>query len=142
VDPERCTQAGSIAQTARVSLKGSDTRAGITTDKVFTGRRAHSREHGNTIDEEESELCIERPEILMANMTEEEYRKFKETTGFKEPQTIKTYYKEAENHRIFLKHHAERREFNRTLRFQQSTIMGKLQLIRNSGRRYDGWPEY
>jgi hypothetical protein len=78
----------------------------------------------------------------MANMTEEEYRKFKETTGYKEPQTIRTYFKEAEEHRLFLKHHAERRELNRTLRFQQSTIMGKIQLIRNGGRRYDGWPEY
>jgi hypothetical protein len=77
-----------------------------------------------------------------SHMTEEEYATFKKQSGFKEPQKVTTFYKECREHELFMKHHAERRELNRTLRFQQSSILGKLQILRNSGRRYDGWSEY
>jgi hypothetical protein len=76
------------------------------------------------------------------HMTEEEYAAFKKKSGFKEPQKVTTFYKECLEHEAFMKHHAERRELNRTLRFQQSSILGKLLLIKNGARRYDGWPEH
>jgi len=78
----------------------------------------------------------------MPNMTEEEYRKFKETTGFKEPQSVRTFYKEAENHKLFLQHHAERRALNRTLRSQQCSLIDRVRFALQDSRRYDGWPKY
>jgi hypothetical protein len=72
-----------------------------------------------------------------SHMTEEEYAAFKKQSGYKEPQKVTTFYKECEEHELFMKHHAERREYNRKLRFQQSSILGKLLLIKNNARRYE-----
>lgn len=77
-----------------------------------------------------------------SHMTEEEYVAFKKQSGFKEPQKVTTFYKEYEQHEQFMKHHADRRELNRELRFKQSSPIQKLKLLVNEQRRYDGWTEY
>lgn len=63
------------------------------------------------------------------HMTEEEYQAFKEKTKFREPQVVKTFYEENLQETEGLKHHAERRALNRTLRFQQSNLLGKLKYV-------------
>ncbi len=78
----------------------------------------------------------------MVNMTPEEFAAFKEKSGFHEGQSVKTFYKEAENHRLFLKHHAERRALNRALRSQQCSLIDRVKFAIRDLRRYDGWPEY
>ena len=145
LDTERSSQERCPAQTAWVSKQRTYPGTGITASKVSAGWWAYPRAHGNATDETTSELCAERQKekvMPAGHMTEEEYAAFKKQAGFKEPQKVTTFYKECQEHEAFMKHHADRRALNRTLRFQQCSIPMKLQLIRNSGRRYDGWPEH
>jgi hypothetical protein len=78
----------------------------------------------------------------MVNMSPEDFAAFKEKSGFKEPQSVKVFYEEAEKHRLFLQHHAERRALNRTLRSQQCSLIDRVKYSLRDSRRYDGWPEY